>query len=527
MLLTLTSTRRPATDLGYLLHKNPARPQAFDLSFGQAHVFYPEASDERCTAALLLDVDPVGLVRGRQGGPSGDRFSLDQYVNDRPYVASSFLSVAIAQVFGSALGGRCKDKPDLVATPMPLSAALASVPCRGGEAFLRRLFEPLGYAVSAERLPLDEQFPEWGEGQYWRVTLDHPTVTVSDLLGHLYVLVPVLDNDKHYWVGEEEVQKLLRHGEGWLAAHPEREQIVGRYLKHRKDLARQALAQLLEEDQKDEEAVAERHADEEETVERSAFPGRRGSERAGDGRADAEAPATAPVAPDAPGEPDGPANSFSSATGVMPAPIVAPDRPPTLNQQRLDAVVRELLATGAESVLDLGCSTGNLLRRLLAERPFARIVGLDVSYRALEVAADRLRLDRLPERQRQRIQLLQGSLGYRDARLAGFDAAAVVEVIEHLDPFRLAAFERVLFEFAKPKTVVVTTPNVEYNVRFPTLEAGRFRHRDHRFEWTREQFQAWATAAAGRFGYTVRFEPVGPNDPEVGPPTQMAVFGLG
>jgi 3' terminal RNA ribose 2'-O-methyltransferase Hen1 len=489
MLLTITTTHAPATDLGYLLHKNPTRPQAFDLSFGQAHVFYPEASADRCTAALLLDVDPVGLVRGRQGGPSGDRFSLDQYVNDRPYVASSFLSVAIAQVFGSALGGRCKDKPELAAKPLPLAATLASVPCRGGEAFLRRLFEPLGYAVSAERLPLDERFPEWGEGPYWRVGLTHPAVLLADLLGHLYVLVPVLDNDKHYWVGDEEVQKLLRHGEGWLGGHPEREQIVGRYLKHRKDLARRALAQLLEEDQADEEAVAERRAGEEEAVERAAFP-----------------------------EP-----------AALPDPAVAGTatdaaRPPSLNEQRLDAVTRELLASGAESVLDLGCSTGNLLRRLLAERQFARIVGLDVSYRALEMAADRLRLDRLPERQRQRVELMQGSLGYRDARLAGFDAAAVVEVIEHLDPFRLAAFERVLLEFAKPKTVVVTTPNVEYNVRFPTLEAGRFRHRDHRFEWTRDQFRAWATAASGRFGYAVRFEPVGPDDPEVGPPTQMAVF---
>jgi len=199
----------------------------------------------------------------------------------------------------------------------------------------------------------------------------------------------------------------------------------------------------------------------------------------------------------------------------------------SLNEQRLDAVMNELQKGGAKSVLDLGCSYGNLLRRLLGEKQFDRIVGLDVSYRALEIAKERLNFDRMPERQRARIELMQGSLNYRDKRLAGFDAAAVVEVIEHLDEGRLAAFERVLFEFARPTTVVLTTPNVEYNVKFETLPAGKFRHKDHRFEWTRVEFGAWAKGVAERFGYTVRFEPVGPEDSAVGAPTQMAVFLMG
>src|SRR4051812_24651758 len=158
MLLTVSTTHRPATDLGFLLYKNPARPQAFDLAFGRAHVFYPEATDERCTAALLLDVDPVGLVRNRRG-PGGEAFSLEQYVNDRPYAASSFLSVAIAQVFGSALSGTSKERPELAKQPIPLVARLSVVPCRGGEGFLRELFEPLGYVVTATHHPLDERFP--------------------------------------------------------------------------------------------------------------------------------------------------------------------------------------------------------------------------------------------------------------------------------------------------------------------------------------------------------------------------------
>src|SRR3954465_16083251 len=203
MLLTITSNTPPATDLGYLLAKNPARLHTFDLPFGKVHVFYPEASPERCTAALLLDVDPVGLVRGRHGR-AGEGGALEQYVNDRPYVASSFLSVAIARVLGSALGGRSKDRPELAQQAIPLVARISVLPCRGGETFLRRLFEPLGYVVAATGHVLDETFPDWGDSPYFTVQLQHPAITLHDLLTHLYVLVPVLDNDKHYWIGEDE-----------------------------------------------------------------------------------------------------------------------------------------------------------------------------------------------------------------------------------------------------------------------------------------------------------------------------------
>jgi 3' terminal RNA ribose 2'-O-methyltransferase Hen1 len=461
MLLTIRTTHLPATDLGYLLGKNPARAQSFDMPFGQAHVFYPEVSDEACTAALLLDVDPVGLVRGRGAGEGAE----DQYVNDRPYAASSFLSVAIAKVLRSAMAGSSRERAELAASPIPLEARISVMPARGGPDLLRRLFEPLGYTVSAEPHPLDPAHAEWGYSRYFTVTL-RATARLSDLLTHLYVLVPVLDGAKHYWVGDDEVEKLLRHGQGWLAAHPERDFIAARYLKHRRSLVRQAVARLLPAEEAVDEAVE-------------------------------EAPA--------------------AAEGALEERI-------SLNQQRLATVLGALRATGARRVLDLGCGEGRLLRMLLDDPQFQEIVGMDVAHRSLEFAADRLKLDRLAARQRERIRLLHGALTYRDARLAGFDAAAVVEVIEHLDPPRLAAFERVLWQHARPGAVVVTSPNAEYNVRWPTLPAGNFRHRDHRFEWTRAEFQAWAAGVAGRWGYAVRFGPVGPDDPEVGSPTQMAVF---
>ena len=457
MVLLTLSAPISAADLGYLLHKNPSRAHSFDLPFGKAHVFYPELSERHSRAALLLDVDPIGLVRGDS--------AVDQYVSDRPYVASSFLSAALSRTFGTAMGGRSKERQELADQPLDWTAILAAVPCRSGEPFLRSLFEPLGYRVEATRHPLDEHFPEWGEGPYFTVQIQG-SKRLQDLLTHIYVLVPVLDAAKHYWVGEEEVEKLLRRGEGWLAAHPDREAITARYLKYDRRLTRDALARLAEEDAPDPDAAETAHLTEELQIE----------------------------------------------------------APMKLWEQRIGAVLSALGALQAKTVVDLGCGEGKLIHALLQDKTFERIVGMDVTWRSLEIARRRLYLDQMPAAQRKRLDLIHGSLMYRDKRLEGFDAAAVIEVIEHLDPPRLAAFERVLFEHARPGAVVITTPNAEYNAMFPNLPAGQFRHRDHRFEWTRSQFTAWANAIGERFGYQARFVPVGPEDPSAGAPTQMGVF---
>ena len=190
----------------------------------------------------------------------------------------------------------------------------------------------------------------------------------------------------------------------------------------------------------------------------------------------------------------------------------------------MGGVLAVLRSVGATRVADLGCGSGKLVQRLLDDSSFTEILGMDVSYRALETARHRLRWDRLPPRKKARISLIHGSLTYRDARLSGFDAAVLVEVIEHLDESRLRSFERVVFEYARPQTVVITTPNIEYNARFENLPAGQLRHRDHRFEWTRKQFLDWANGVGARFRYDVRMLPVGQADPEVGSPTQMAVL---
>jgi 3' terminal RNA ribose 2'-O-methyltransferase Hen1 len=469
VLLTVSTTHWPATDLGFLLHKNPGRAHVTELGFGTARVVFPEAGDARCEAALLVDVDPVGLVRDRRG-PAASRFALGHYVNDRPYVASSFLSVAIGRMFGTAMSGRSKERQELADQAIPLEAWLPVVPCRGGQGLARRLFEPLGYAVEAQAVPLDPQFPGWGDSPYLSLRLS-ARLRLRSLLEHLFVLLPVLDDDKHYWVGSDEVDKLLRRGGQWLAAHPDHDLIARRYLRHDQRLTRDALAALV-------------------------------ADEAGDpDRADQEADA----------------REESVEAQV------------SLHVQRVTTVLGVITGSGARSVLDLGCGSGRLLVELLKEPRLERIVGLDVSYRALEAAGRRLHLASMAPRQRERVQLLHGSLTYRDGRLRGFDAAAVVEVIEHLDPPRLGAFERGLFGAARPGLVVLTTPNAEYNALFEGLPAGSFRHADHRFEWDRRQFAEWAEGVAARHGYRAELsgigpEGTGPDGAGVGSPSQLAVF---
>jgi 3' terminal RNA ribose 2'-O-methyltransferase Hen1 len=476
VLLTVSTTYAPATDLGYLLYKHPGRVQEFAQSFGTATVFYPEASDERCTVALLLDVDPVRLARGHARSPQGageTLTSLAHYVNDRPYAASSLLGVALGDVFRTARTGRCAARQELADVAIPLEVEIPVLPCRGGAEVARRVFEPLGWAVDAAPIPLDEAFPGWGDSRYVRLRLTG-TVRVADALNQLYVLLPALDEAKHYWQGPDEVDKLLRSGEGWLAAHPDRDLIARRYLGRRGGLARAALARLAELDDAVQDDTLLNDNDEN-----------------GAGAADEE--------------------------------IRQPEekRVP-LNTQRHEAVLRSLLDLSPGSVIDLGCGSGQFLQRLVQTPSFTRVAGCDVSARSLQHAARRLRTDRMSERQASRVELFHGALTYEDPRMSGFDAAVLMEVIEHVDPPRLGALERVVFGAARPGAVIVTTPNSEYNARYEGLHG--MRHPDHRFEWDRAQFAQWAGRVAAAHGYAVTLGGVGDADEVLGAPTQLAVF---
>jgi 3' terminal RNA ribose 2'-O-methyltransferase Hen1 len=472
VLLTISTTHAPATDLGYLLVKHPDRVQSFTTTGGMAYVFYSEASTERCTAALLLDVDPVELARPSKGQKAPDGFALGRYVNDRPYAASSLLTVALGKAYRSAMKGASKDRPELAGTAIPLEIEVAALPCRGGTEVVERLFAPLGWTVTATPVPLDPEFPDWGDSRYVRLTLTG-TLRLADALNHLYVLLPVLDDAKHYWVSEDEVEKLLRAGDGWLGTHPDREMIARRYLAGRRSLTQSALERL---------ATADGVTD---------------TDTGGDAETD-------------------------EITADAVERIESAERRKPLVKLRKDAVLAALAASGATRVLDLGCGPGALLLELMADRRYTQIVGADVSSVSLQIAERRLKFDRMPDRQRERITLIQTALTYHDDRLRGYDAAVLMEVIEHVDEVRLPALERAVFGHAAPSTVIVTTPNVEFNVRYETLDGHR--HDDHRFEWTRAEFAAWTGKVCAAYGYTVEIQPVGEADPVVGAPTQLAYF---
>ncbi|QGM47128.1 3' terminal RNA ribose 2'-O-methyltransferase Hen1 [Methylocystis heyeri] len=448
MFLSIATTHSPATDLGFLLMKHPDRTHEVELSFGKAVVFFPQADAQRCEAALALDLDPVALVRGR-GGADG---VMDQYVNDRPYAASSFLSVALNKAFRTAMTGVSRERPELAQSAIPLEITIAPLP--SSDDLPERLFAPLGWRVEARRIETS---------RYVELRLSG-TLRLADALSHIYVLIPALDADKHYWVGDDEVGKLVSKAGPWLAAHPERETIARRYLKNRRGLARAALALLLQD------------------------------------------PA-----------PDEPSESTPRREEALEAPL-------RLHDRRLDTVAVLLKETGARAVADLGCGEGRLLQRLAKDRAFEKLIGIDASSRDLERARERLKLDVAGGASRERVQLLHGALTYRDARWAEVDAAALVEVIEHLDEDRLPALADAVFGAARPKVVIVTTPNAEYNRLFETLPDGQFRHPDHRFEFTRPQFSAWAQAVAERYGYSVAFSGIGEEHPEFGPVSQVGVF---
>ena len=331
------------------------------------------------------------------------------------------------------------------------------MPSKGLDGLATRLFEPLGWEVDETAIPLDTTFPEWGDSHYTNLKL-RGTIRLADALHQIYVLLPVLDDSKHYWVSDDEVGKLLRAGDGWLLEHPDRDLITRRYLAHQRSMVADATARLVELD---------------------------------DNLVDNE-PAHKPASP--------------------------------LYALRAEAVLAALKDVNAHRVVDLGCGEGALLKRLIVDTTFTAIIGTEVSSRSLQAAEDQLHFRDLSDTQRARGRLLQSSVTYLDDRIRGLDAAVLLEVIEHVDPDRLASVELSVFGHARPNAVIVTTPNSEYNVLYPSLASGRFRHPDHRFEWTRTEFAEWAHGVCDRNGYNVEFRAVGEVDPVHGSPTQLALF---
>lgn len=455
MLLTINYKGENTQDIGFLFHKNPSRPQEFEMTYGKAYVFYPEVSNKSTTIALLLDINPLDLARGKE---EGEARGLFDYVNDRPYVASSFMSSTIANVFGTALSGKCKEKDELLEEKLDLTAKIHMLPCRGNKELIYKVFEPLGYKIEVQTFLSDEAFKEWGESKYINLTLSN-NIRLQDLLKHIYVLIPVFDNQKHYYMGKDEVDKLLRHGESWLKEHPHSKIIIKRYFENKKSYINKVTKQIGEEN---------------------------GSEE----------------------------NKKVSEEKL------------TLNRERLNAVVNTIKEYNGKKVLDLGCGEGRLIKLLLKDRGIEKITGVDVSISTLDRAKTKLKIHDLPEKIKGKLKIIQSSALYYDKRFLEHDTICLVEVIEHLDLSRLEALENVVFKLVHPKNIIITTPNIEYNVNYINLGENSLRHGDHRFEWTEKEFINWSNTICNKYGYKVEFKYIGEEDKNRKTPTQMGVFTL-
>lgn len=483
MYFSLTSIGPAAADLSFLLRKHPDKVQRFDLPTGVATVFFPESSAERAEMTMVLTVDPIELIRNKSIR-HGAGFPLGQFVNDRPYATTSLVSHAVAKVFSSAMTGGLASDPEAPFRRTDITLRLPALPVvahreLAGADLVRALFEPLGWTIAATPLPADPQHPEWGDSRYLDVTLSAHT-TVADALRQFCALVPVVTDAQHYWVSSNQAEALVRLGtligseasseppadlasRSWLAGHSLAELIVRRYLVHQRDLVDECWALL-------------------------------------------------GGLPDAEGE-TGHAEKVTQ-------------RAPRLADLRSAAIHAQLSGLGATSVVDMGCGEGALLRVLSRDASFRRLIGTDVDSRALRRAAESLNLFDADERLRDRVQLLHSSATYRDDRLKGADALVLMEVIEHLDADRLPTLVDTVFGFTRPGHVLVSTPNIEYNAFYPTPFETGYRHSDHRFEFTRAEFEEWASGIGEAYGYTVRFAGIGEADPEHGASTQMAVFTL-
>ncbi len=473
MILTITYHGKNTQDLGYLLYKNPYRPQSVELPMGKAHIFFPDISDEKTTVALMLELDPLLLSKGKPGtGEAG----LFDYVNDRPYVSSSFMSGAMVKAFGTAMTGRCDSRQDLADSELQLEACVYMLPVRGDKSLIKRFWEPLGYDVDYDTFPIDERFPSWGESPYVNLHLKGKK-KLSELLNQLYVLIPVFDLQKHYYVSEAEIGNLIKHGGDWLRNHPDMEYIARRYFSMAKSYAKIAIERLSgkEDDIFDTEMSGNNiHT-----------------------------------------------NVYSSAHPIE-EQDGSKDQAP-LDKMRLETVKYEVLRSGAHSVIDIGCGEGKLLALLIGESQIEKLAGTDVSLDALAKANKRMEHVMIAERQREKLSIFQGSLMYKDDRFLGYDTACVIEVIEHVEPEKLPVLEDILFGATAPGTVIITTPNRDFNANY-ALDEDELRHADHRFEWGLSEFSDWCNSICDRYGYTVEISGIGAKEGVDSYPTQMGVF---
>ncbi len=442
MILNFNVKGENADKISFLLHKSPNKLHQFSLGFGSAYVFYSKYERNDVSFSLLVDIDPIDLVRGKNKNSQG----IFDYVNDRPYATSSFLCSAIAQVFSTALSGRSKEYEHLVKEEMEFKVEVVSLKVKTNLIMLNKIFDPLGYELEIKSHLLDEKIFGEEESNYVDLILKNK-LTLQSVLQHLYVLIPVFDNNKHYFVNNDEVEKLLSKGGDWIDVHPEKDFITSRYLNS-KFIDAKKLESLFSKEQN--KMIEERKKN-------------------------------------------------------------------SLNSQRLSQVTDVIESLNIKSLVDLGCGEGKLIKELLNNTSVEKILGVDISINVLKKAARKLKYDTVKDK----IELVQSSAVYYDERFTEYEAICLIEVIEHIDEQKLYLLKENVFNLVKPKYVIITTPNVEYNTVY---ELDGYRHSDHRFEWSRSEFRLWCEEICNQYNYDVEYFSIGEEMETVGNSTQMGVF---
>lgn len=442
MQLSLNVKGNGAEAVSYLLAKNPNNLYERDEKGFKVRSVYSVFTKEEVKYLIYVKPDPIDLVRS-----SPQVYDISHYINDREFAVSSLFVSAIRKALGTALNGKPQEEyVQWVEHRFDMEVAFGPIATDLPDGELAELFKPIGYNVEIKRAASTLR----SKSSALFITLTGKQ-TIQNLLKHLFILIPVIDNYKHYFIDEREIEKVDRYGEGWLDAHPLKQFIVKRALRFQ-NLIRQSKFY-----------DRERH------------------------------------------------NQENRETKKI-----------RLNELRYEKIV-DFIRTipKRDTVVDLGAGEGKLSVKLGYLDGVKEILSVEPSNKSRVRAIQRFEEAEgtdgftLPTS-------LAGSLFYFDDRLVNKDIMVLCEVIEHIDEYRIPKMMEAIFRSYQPRVLIVTTPNQEYNVIYDMDET--MRHHDHRFEWTRDDFQENCEQWIKESPYYIQFEGIGEEHPEYGTPTQMAIF---
>ncbi|MCK1992095.1 3' terminal RNA ribose 2'-O-methyltransferase Hen1 [Peribacillus muralis] len=443
MQLTINASGNNVKAISYLLSKNPNNLYERKHKGHVVRLFYSTFTETEMEATIFVTPDPIELVKN-----TANSYDITHYINDREFAVSSIFCSLIRSALGTALNGQPKEEhAEWVNHPFSFQFDFGPVVSTLSDNQLRELFEPIGYEVSITRPDIQYSFDMKDRSSTRTVSLKG-LKTLQEGLRHLFVLIPVIDNYKHYYIDEKEIDKLERYGEGWLDDHPMRDFI------YRQSLRFKEVYSIVE------NKKPEMKKDDKESKVR-------------------------------------------------------------LNDLRYEKIFDTVSQMHPSSVVDFGSGEGKLSVRLGFIEGVKEILAVEPSQSATLKALGRF--DKVKDKEKFVIpKPLWGSLFYYDEELKNKDVIILCEVIEHIDEHRLPKVMDTILQDYQPRALILTTPNREYNEVYDMEDA--LRHNDHRFEWTRAEFQQWCTARNHDDSYDLRFEGIGEEHVTQGCPTQMCVF---